>query len=359
MSNGRSISSRKTDHIALCQTGDVGFRKRTTLLEEVHFLHDALPELALSDIETTTVLFGKELSAPIVIAAMTGGTPEAARINTALASIAEELGLGFGLGSQRAMHAREDATPSYRVRDVARTALLLGNIGVVQARNMTAGQVLELAREIDADAMCVHLNPAMELVQAGGDRDFRGCLATVSRLATELPIPVIVKETGSGISGAVGRKLRGAGVAHVDVSGAGGTSWVGVEAERAKIMQHETGARLGETFWDWGIPTAASVAAVVPLGFTTVIATGGIATGLDVARALALGAHAAGIARPVLRAYARDGIDGARRFLQATIDELRAAMLLTGVRRPAALTSAPRVVGPELRAWTDPSQWEG
>ena len=164
---------------------------------------------------------------------MTGGTDEAGRINRELASIAEERGYGFGLGSQRAMHVRPGASATYRVRDVAPTTLVLGNVGVVQARAMTTSEVRVLVDEVGADALCVHLNPAMELVQPGGDRDFGHGLDTLARLVRDLGVPVVVKETGCGLSPAVGRRLREVGIQHVDVSGAGGTSWVGVETRRA------------------------------------------------------------------------------------------------------------------------------
>lgn len=346
-----SIGQRKADHLALCATDEIAFRDKTTLLEQVRFVHDALPDLDADAIDTSTILLGKKLRAPIVIAAMTGGTDEAARVNRDLASIAAERGYGFGLGSQRAMHARAEALPSYAVRDVAPNVLLLGNVGVVQARSMTTEDVLALVRDVDADALCVHLNPAMELVQPGGDRDFRGGLETIARLVRELPFPVVVKETGCGLSSHVGRRLRDVGVEHVDVSGAGGTSWVAVETKRAEALQDDGARALGEALWDWGIPTAASVGALAPLGFGSIIATGGVANGLDVARALALGARVAGIARPALKALATGGRDGAMRFFDGVETELRAVMLLTGSADVAALRRAPRILGSELRAW--------
>ncbi len=348
-----SIGQRKADHLALCATDEVAFRDKTTLLDQVRFVHDALPDLDTSAIDPSTTILGKKLRAPIVIAAMTGGTEEAARVNRELSSIAEERGYGFGLGSQRAMHVRAEAVPTYAVREVAPTTLVLGNIGVVQARAMKTDEVLALVRGVGADALCIHLNPAMELVQPGGDRDFRGGLDTIRRLAGELPVPVIVKETGCGLSSHVGRRLVDAGVRHVDVSGAGGTSWVAVETKRAEAANDASARSLGELLWDWGIPPAASVGALAPLGFETVIATGGVATGLDVARAVALGAHAAGIARPALKALTHGGRAAATRFLEGVENELRAVMLLTGSADLAALRRAPRILGSELRAWID------
>jgi isopentenyl-diphosphate delta-isomerase len=346
-----TIGQRKDDHLALCAEEDVGFRRQSTLLECVRLVHDALPDLGSSEIDTSLTLFGKKLRAPFVIAAMTGGTEEAGRINRELAAIAEERGYGFGLGSQRAMHTKPASAPSYRVRQVAPSTLLLGNVGVVQARSMTTSEARMLVDEVGADALCVHLNPAMELVQPGGDRDFSHGLSTIARLVRDLGVPLVVKETGCGIGPSTAGRLRDVGVKHVDVSGAGGTSWVGVETRRAEAAGDESARALGEALWDWGIPTAASVALLAPMGFETVVATGGIATGLDVARAIALGATAAGFARPVLRALSSGGRQGATAMLDGVENELRAAMLLTGSRDLAALRRAPRVVVGELSAW--------
>ncbi len=351
-----TIGQRKSDHLELCAEGDVGFRRATTLFECVQLVHDALPEMKLSDVDLSVTVLGKRLRAPLLIAAMTGGTEEAGRINRELASIAEERGYGFGLGSQRAMHVRPGSSATYRVREVAPATLVLGNLGLVQARAMTTSEVRVLVDEVGADALCVHLNPAMELVQPGGDRDFGHGVDTLHRLARDLGVPVVVKETGCGLSPSVGRRLREIGVRHVDVSGAGGTSWVGVETQRAAAEGDEGARALGEALWDWGVPTAASVALLAPMGFETIVATGGIATGLDVARAIALGASAAGIARPVLRALTKVG-GGGRAAAVAHLDgvesELRAAMLLTGCRDVAALRLAPRVALPPLTSWLE------
>jgi isopentenyl-diphosphate delta-isomerase len=242
-----------------------------------------------------------------------------------------------------------DATASYEVREVAPTTLVLGNIGAVQARQLSTEAVAELIAQVGADALCVHLNPAMELVQPGGDRDFGGALEAMERLESGISVPVVAKETGCGIGPATAQRLVKAGIRNVDVSGAGGTSWVAVETERAS----GGGRALGEAFREWGVPTGASVAiarAVRPR-FKTIIATGGITTGLDIARALALGAHAAGMARPVLQAFVAGGREGTIRFLEGVEAELRAAMLLVGARDVASLRKAPAVLGPQLRRW--------
>ena len=340
---GSDIGQRKQDHLDLCATDEVAFRERTTLLEHVRLSHQSLPDLSVDDIDTRVELLGKELRAPLVIAGMTGGTERAGKVNHALAAIAEKRGYAFGLGSQRAMERDPETAWTYRVRDDAPTTLVFGNVGVVQARDYPTEVLQGLVDDIGADALCLHMNPAMEIIQPGGDRDFRGGTETFERLVAELGVPVIAKETGNGISVETARKLYAAGVRTVDVSGAGGTSWVGVETLRAE----GEAARLGQALWDWGVPTAVSVAWCVREGMTT-IATGGLRTGHDVARAIALGATCGGIARHVFMALQQGGPEGAERFLEQVEGELRAVMLLTGSRTIADLQRAPRVLTGEL-----------
>ena len=343
-----TIQRRKDDHLDLCATDDVAFRGATTLLERVQLVHQSLPDLHVDDLDTRVSLLGKQLKLPIVIAAMTGGTERAAEVNRDLASLAEAYGLGFGLGSQRAMHRQPETAWTYQVREWAPTTLILGNMGVVQARELPSRDIAKVITDIGADALCVHLNPAQEIVQPGGDRDFRGGVDTYTRLAAELPVPVIGKETGCGLSYQSAMKLRSAGISTVDTSGAGGTSWVGVETLRAEGDQ----ARLGNLLWDWGIPTAASVHACVRAGLTT-IATGGIQSGLDAVRALALGATAVGIARPLLQAHVRGGRAEAARFIEQIAREIRAVMLLCGAPDIQTLRSVPRLLFSPLREWME------
>jgi isopentenyl-diphosphate delta-isomerase len=340
------IEQRKADHLDLCATDDVAFRQRTTLLECVRLVHQSLPETDFDSIDTGVCLLGKQLRAPLLIAAMTGGHERAAEINQALASIANELGYAFGLGSQRAMQKRPETIWTYQVRKRAPDVLLFGNVGVVQARDLSTATISKMLTDVGADALCVHMNPAMELVQPEGDRDFSGGLETFRRLWAELDVPVIAKETGSGISREVAAQLRQLGVRHADTSGAGGTSWVGVETLRAD----EEGRALGEALWDWGIPTAASVRYCVEAGMTT-IATGGIRSGMDVARAIALGASCAGIARNVYQAFLEGNVDGARSYLLRIERELRSVMLLCGAKTIEELQRVPRIITGELRDW--------
>jgi isopentenyl-diphosphate delta-isomerase len=342
------IEGRKADHIELCATGDVGFHRKTTLLEQVDLVHDSLPELALDEIDLSVSILGKKLRAPLVISAMTGGTARARDINKELASIAEERGYGFGLGSQRAM-LRGDKDDTYQVRDVAPTALILGNIGAVQARELSTDAVTDLIGRVGADAICIHLNPAQEIVQQGGDRYFAGALGAMERLAEELRVPVVAKETGCGIGPRTAKRIARAGVKHVDVSGAGGTSWVAVETERAAPEARSLGTALRE----WGVPTAAAIliAKKTKPRFETIIATGGIKTGLMAAKAIALGAHAAGLARPVLQALVAGGRPEALRFLDEVEAELRAVMLLVGAGNVRALRKAQVLLSGDLPRW--------
>jgi len=341
-----SISDRKRSHLELCEGEAVEFAGKTTLFEEVDLVHDALPELAVDEVDVGTTLLGKRLRAPLLITGMTGGTEEASAINRALAQVAEEQGIAFGLGSQRAMQRAPSLAYTFEVRAHAPTTLVLANLGVVQAGALATAEVERLVRSVGADALCLHLNPAQELIQPGGDRDFRGGLDTIRRLVGELPLPVVVKETGCGISRRVGERLASAGVRTIDVSGAGGTSWVKVEALRAGAPERE----LGALFADWGIPTAASLLALRGSGLD-VIASGGVRSGLDVARAIALGARAAGVALPVFRAFRKGGQQAAAEFIARLVAGLRTAMVLTGARDVEALGRVPVVLGSRLQGW--------
>ncbi len=341
------LGKRKTDHIELCRDADVEYRRRGTLLDEVTLLHDALPEFAVDEVDLASRLAGRRLRAPLLVTGMTGGATEAAAINRGLARVAQELGIAFGVGSQRAMLRDPALAATYQVRDVAPDVVLLGNIGAVQAAAMSTAEARELVEAIGADALCVHLNPAQEMIQEHGDRDLRGCLDAIGRLAAELPVPVIAKETGCGMSPRVLDRLAAVGVRTVDVSGAGGTTWVGVEALRATTTR-----TLGETLWDWGIPTAACVAWAARRDLH-VIASGGIRDGLDVARAIALGADVVGSALPWLRAFTSGGEEAALAMGRELIHTVRTVAVLTGSRDLRELQRAPRVLGAELTRYLD------
>jgi isopentenyl-diphosphate delta-isomerase len=345
-----AISERKLAHLDLCANEDVESRG-TTLLEEVRLFHDALPELSLDEVDTSVEVLGRRLQAPILIAGMSGGATRALELNRALATAAQKCGLGMGVGSQRAMLLDPSCTETYRVRDLAPDVLLLGNIGAVQAREAGPDRVAELVQAIGADALCVHLNAAQELAQDEGDRDFRGCLAAIAGLVRELPVPVVVKETGCGFGPATLARLRDAGVATVDVAGAGGTSWAGVESLRGSARQRALGATLRE----WGVPTAASVVFARRVGLR-VIASGGIRSAHDVVRALALGADAVALALPFLRAHAQSGERGVLETAERLVESVRSMLLLLGARRVSDVPRLPRVLGTALREWIDAAE---
>jgi isopentenyl-diphosphate delta-isomerase len=350
-----AIAKRKADHLEVAASGRAEFVK-STLLEHVHLVHQALPELAVEEIDLATVLVGKRLAAPLVITGMTGGTAEAAAVNRDLARAAQAAGVALGLGSQRAMAEHPELAETYQVRDVAPDVVLFGNVGGVQAVAMGPHRVLALAEQIGADAIAVHLNPGQELIQDRGDRDFRGVLDAIARLVKASSLPVIVKETGCGLSPEAARQLVEVGVTTVDVSGAGGTSWVAVEAVRA--AQGSAAAALGNELWDWGIPTAVAVVGCARAGLD-VIASGGLRTGYDVARALALGARAGGMAAPMLRAQRAGGSEAVAALIAQVISAIRAVCLLTGCRSAAELARAPRHLGAPLRGYLDDLQLDG
>ena len=344
-----TTARRKDAHLDLCATEEVAPAENSTLFEAVRLVHCAMPELAFDEVDLSTPMFGKVLKAPILITGMTGGTERAGQINRDLARVAEEFGVAFGVGSQRAMAERPELGATYAVRSVAPTTVVIGNIGLVQAVKMGVDRSRKLADDLQADALAVHLNPGQELTQPEGDRDFRGGYDILGALVKALGDRLLVKETGCGISPDVARRLVDVGVRNIDVSGLGGTSWVRVEQLRTEGPAREVGAQ----FSSWGIPTAAAIASVRRVTGPSVklIAAGGMRTGLDVAKAIALGADVGGMALPLFRAHQTGGIEGARRALGVVLTALRQAMVLTGSRNAAALRASPRVVTGELKDW--------
>jgi isopentenyl-diphosphate delta-isomerase len=315
------------------------------LLENVELIHQPLTSIEVDQVDLSANICGKLLKYPLIISAMTGGTPETGKFNREVAAVASNLGIGFGVGSQRAMLDHPEVAASFRVREAAPHALILGNIGIAQARELPIDRLRALVTDIGGDALCVHLNTAMEIVQHHGDRDFTGSREAISRIIRELGYPVIVKETGCGFARESGKKLAEAGVEWVDVSGAGGTSWVGVETLRNRAQRN-----LGEAFWDWGIPTAASLLELKGLGLK-LIAGGGIRTGMQAAKALSLGASAAAMALPVLRAYIAGGTARVEEYLTSVIEELRAAVVLCGHSSVSSMSEKNAIITGALREW--------
>jgi isopentenyl-diphosphate delta-isomerase len=302
MAKVTQISSRKSDHIRINLEEDVR-SGLTNGLERYHFIHRALPELNLDEVDLSQELFGRRLNAPILISSMTGGTSEAASINQTLAAAAQELRVAMGLGSQRAAIENPELVATFQVRNVAPDILLFANLGAIQL-NYRFG-VDECRRAVDmlrADALILHLNAVQEAVQPEGDTRFAGLLKRIEKVCKALSVPVIAKEVGWGFSEADARLLEQAGVSAIDVAGAGGTSWSQVEMHRA---ESESQRRLAAAFVDWGIPTAEAIINVRKAApDLTVIASGGLRSGVDIAKCIALGARLGGMASPFLKAAA-------------------------------------------------------
>ena len=343
----RATSTRKAQHVDLVIRKDVAFRTKRTGLARWEFVHNALPELDFAEIDPSTRFLGRPLALPLMISCMTGGYPGALQINRDLAAVCQEFGIAMGVGSQR--QALEDSTYHRTfsiVRKTAPTIPVIGNIGAPEVAALKdATPVLRLAELIEADAFAVHLNPLQELLQVEGSPRFRGVLAGIALLVRQLPVPVIVKEIGAGLSADVIRRLLDAGVRYVDVAGAGGTSWAGVEILRR--TKHPSAG----LFWDWGFPTAEAVrdAATVRRHGSpfTLIASGGMTSGLDAAKCLALGADLVASARPMLKALMTGRKPALRRLMEAWSWELRSTMFLTGCRTIADLGHASMIERPE------------
>jgi len=350
--SGLDLSHRKAEHVKVVLDGNVEGRYR--YWNDIQLVHNALPEIDFEEVDPSVDLLGKRLSAPLMITGMTGGFPDAVSINGNLARAAAEVGVAMGVGSERAAILKGQYPESYSC--VARHAVPLkfANLGAPQIIAQSPGDRVVGADEvraamdlIGADALAIHLNFLQEMVQPEGDRRARGCLARIGELAAQ--VPVLVKETGAGLSRTVAERLRDQGVRAFDVSGTGGTSFAAVEYHRAVARGADREARIGKTFWDWGIPSPVSVREVVPIGIP-VVASGGIRSGLDVARAVALGATAAGTAGGVLKAAATS-FEATRTELQTLVHELKVAMFLTGCRTVAELRRAPVIITGETRQW--------
>ncbi|MBD3167190.1 type 2 isopentenyl-diphosphate Delta-isomerase [bacterium] len=338
-----SIVRRKSEHLRIVAEEDV-LHSRSTLFEDLHLEHDALPELDATDLELHTPFFGKTLDAPLMITSMTGGAEFAREMNEGLARTASEKGLAFSVGSQRVLLRYPEMIKDFAVRACIPDGVLLGNIGGVQLKEYSIEQIAGLADMIEADGLCVHLNAGQELVQGEGQQHgFSGVLDGIAHLVDRLDGRVLVKETGAGMGPKTLKRLAQIGVQYIDVAGSGGTSWTKVEKYRAP--SHSLSS-LGEVYQNWGIPTAVSLAAARRLlpEKVVIVASGGIQNGLEAAKAFALGAHLAGFARSVLLSFIEDGPQGAHAWIEAFLEQLRAAMILTGSRTPDELQSVAKVV---------------
>lgn len=325
-----NTQSRKADHLRICLEEDVQFNHLTNGFDKYRFNHVCLPEIDLKDVDLTTTFLGKKLNYPLLISSMTGGTQQAKIINYRLAEIAQNHRLAMGVGSQRIAVEKPETSDSFAIRKIAPDALLFANLGAVQL-NYTYGleQCLRVVEILEADALILHLNPLQECIQPRGDVNFKGLLDKIYQLCQKISLPVIAKEVGNGISATMAKKLIEAGVSAIDVAGAGGTSWAKVESERA---ENNLQRRLGKTFADWGIPTVDCLIQVknnhpeIPL-----IASGGLRDGLEVAKAIALGADLAGLAFPFLQA-ADQSSEALEELVQILIAEIKTVLFCTGNR---------------------------
>jgi isopentenyl-diphosphate delta-isomerase len=345
------IEERKRRHLRLSLDenvqADIG-----TGLEDVMLIHRALPEIDLDEVSTETVLFGRLLASPLIISAITGGTDYAREINATLASVAEEYSIGIGVGSQRI--ALEDPSKEQTfsiVREKAPSALVMGNLGCPQ---LSMGWGVEEAQRcvdmIDADALAIHMNPLQEAVQVGGETRYKGVLNKVQEVLRGVDVPIVMKETGCGIAYEEAVQLEEAGVAGLEVSGAGGTSWAAVEHHIAREEEKRDREALGESLWNWGIPTAISIVETSRTTGLKIIASGGIRTGIEMAKAIALGADAVGIAKPFLERAVK-GSEALKEHIRTILLEFRTVMFLVGAKNVEELRRAPAVILGRTAEW--------
>lgn len=317
-------TQRKTDHIEIALNEDVEFRRATTGLERYTFTYEALPEISRGEVDTSVSLLGRRLSMPLVISSMTGGTKEGEIYNRIFAQAAQKYGLAMGVGSQRIALENPEVAETFQVRDAAPDILLFANLGAVQLNNgCDIDSCIRAVEMIDADALILHINPLQECVQPGGDTNFRGLFGKIREVCENVGVPVIVKEVGHGMSLRTAQLLVDAGVEVIDIAGAGGTSWARVESYRS--------TRADYALSEWGIPTADSLIAAREAGAETIIASGGIRTGQDIAKSIALGANVAGMALPLLRA-ASVSAEALHSLIGRLRDELATVMFCTGTR---------------------------
>ena len=327
-SDKSKTSNRKKEHLELCKTNKVAFKTKTTGFENYEFKHYAVTEVDIHKIDFKCRFLDKKINYPFLISCMTGGTDEADNINAQLAIVAKNLGIPIGVGSQRQAMENDNFSDSFKVvRKNAPGVPVLSNIGasqVVQLKSISPIQ--KIVEMIEADALVIHINPLQELLQGEGEMNFKGLLKQIKLIVKKLKIPVIAKEVGAGISFEAAKKLLNAGVTVIDVAGAGGTSWAGVEILRTRKDEDNY-------FWDWGLPTSFCIKEVSKLKKKfnfTLIGSGGIDNGLDAAKALALGADIVASARPVLMKLNESGIEGTEKFIKGMFNEIKQIMYLTG-----------------------------
>ncbi|MBP2144520.1 isopentenyl-diphosphate delta-isomerase [Methanococcus voltae] len=350
--NNYDIEYRKLEHLIVCEHCNVEYKKGT-LLNNVELVHNGVSKSSLDDLDTSIELFGKKLDAPIIVAGITGGHAVAKEVNKNIAIAVEEMNLGMGLGSQRAAIAKKGLEDTYSVVRDYTSSLVIGNLGAVNFTkdNWNYETVKKAVDIIDADAMAIHFNPLQEAIQPEGDTDFRN-LDYLSDVIKDYKkyfgnMPFIAKQVGEGFCQKDGLYLNKLGFDAIDVGGSGGTSWSAVEYYRVKDYEHK---KLSEKYLEWGIPTAASILDVRKSFSKPLIATGGIRSGIDIAKSLALGANCCGIALPVLKAAMKSPEEVIKLF-ESLIKELKITMFLTGCNNINELNSARYIINGELKNW--------
>ncbi|HEY9856030.1 MAG TPA: type 2 isopentenyl-diphosphate Delta-isomerase [Stenomitos sp.] len=336
------IEERKQDHIRLSLEEDVQALTTRTGFQRYRFMHQALPEIDFAEVSTETEFLGRRVAAPLLISSMTGGPELGRTINRNLAIAAQRVGVPMGLGSQRIVLERPESLESFQVRDVAPDVLLIGNVGAVQLNyGVDVAAVRSLMDTVGADAMYLHLNPLQEVIQPEGDTNFKGLWEKIAQVCRELGAPVLVKEVGNGIGPDTARRLAEAGAAAIDVSGAGGTSWSRIEGKRSPDLLART---MGETFGDWGLPTTEALRLCrAELPRMPLVASGGLRSGVDLAKALVLGADMTALAIPFLQA-ATESAEAVQRVLERLITELKVAMFCLGCRTVDELKATDRLM---------------
>lgn len=342
------ISDRKADHIRICATKDVE-SERSPGFEDVHLIHRSLPEVNMDEVNTSCTFMGHRLLLPLIVEAMTGGAHPAKQINQRLAAAAQLLQVAMGVGSQRIALENPAFEASFRIaRETAPDAFLIANIGAPQlAIGYGPDEAKKAVEMISANALAIHVNTTQECAQPEGEPMAKGVIDKIGEIVKQVNVPVIVKETGAGISAEDAVKLERAGVSGVDVAGVGGTDWARVEGYRKSTGKKESRSQV---FHGWGIPTAASLVEVTQSTQLTTIASGGIRDGLQMAKSIALGASAAGLARPLLTPAMRSH-QAVEKTLRVIHRELKKAMFLTGSKTITDLQAAPLVITGHVYHW--------
>ncbi|MCL2686958.1 MAG: type 2 isopentenyl-diphosphate Delta-isomerase [Methanobrevibacter sp.] len=344
------ISDRKLEHLLICKHYDVQYKNKKTGFEDIELIHNALPEINKEEIDISTNAFGKKLESPLIITAITGGHPSALGINKELAKVAEKEKIGLGLGSQRAAIEDSSLIETYSIaRENAPNALLIGNIGAPQIIGNSEDSIEFAQKAVDmigSDILAIHLNALQESIQPEGDINATGYLEGIQNISENIEVPIMVKETGTGIASKEAISLEKVGVDFIDLAGAGGTSWAAVETYRDEDRY------LGELFWDWGIPTAVSTVELANSINIPIVSSGGIRSGLDAAKAIALGAESVGIALPILK-NAFISHSELINFIKKFNDSLKIAMFLVGAKNLKELRNSNLIIKGETKDWLE------